>query len=389
MVAVLSPLVSLPTVLSAVTRPLRGRLCILALGLLSAGAVPVAAEPAASAAWIAGADVSALPVFERHGAVYRDAAGRRRDALKLLRAEGVDCFRLRLFVAPDGHGVVTNDLRYTLALAQRVKRTGARLLLDLHYSDTWADPAKQFKPAAWEKLALPELAAEVRRYTRETLAAFVRAGVAPEYVQLGNEITNGLLWPEGKVEFSAADSDESWGRLGLLLRAAYAGLDEAMPGARRPRTILHIESPHQLDRAVWFCRRAAEERVPYDIIGVSYYPDWHHGLDALRLALETLAREFGKPVLVAETAYPWKPDEHFANRPHMDWPMTPEGQTRFLRDVAAVVRAVPAGRGLGVCYWHPEAAPARDLAVWVGGSCSLWGARGRLLPAAAELRPSH
>ena len=334
--------------------------------------------------WMAGADISALATFEQHGAIYRDGK-RAGDAVAILRAQGVDCFRLRLFVAPDGQGVVTNDLRYTLALAKRVKASGARLLLNLHYSDTWADPSKQFKPAAWEKLAMPELAAAVRTYTREVMATFIREGVAPDFVQLGNEISNGMLWPEGQVEFARRDDTAAWARLGELQRAAFAGFAEALPAGVRPQTILHIESPDQLDRAVWFCEQATAAGLPFDIIGVSYYPDWHGDIAALRTALNTLARTFRKPVLVVETAYPWKPDEHWNDRPNMNWPLTPAGQKRFLREVAAAVREVPEELGAGICYWQPEAVPVSGLSLWVGGSCALFNERGRLLPAAAVL----
>lgn len=368
------------TIPPACRRVVRGLLCTLGLVLGTAALAAPAPTP-----WLAGADVSALPVFERQGAVYR--TGRTPgDALALLRARGVDCFRLRLFVAPDGEGVVTNDLAYTIALAQRVRRTGASLLLDLHYSDTWADPAKQFKPAAWAALPLPELAATVRTYTAEVLRAFVAAGVAPDYVQLGNEITNGLLWPDGKVEFARPDDTAAWDRLGTLLRAAHAGLADAYPNTPPPPSILHIESPHQLERALWFCRQAESQRVPFDWIGVSYYPEWHGGLAELRAALHALAAEFHKPVLVAETAYPSRPDEHWRGLPNLHWPLTPAGQRRFVREVVAVVAGVPGGLGAGVLYWHPEAVPVDGLAVWVGGSCGLFDRAGRVLPAAGELR---
>ncbi len=339
--------------------------------------------------WLAGADVSALATFERHGAVYRD--GRRAgDALAILRARGVDCFRLRLFVAPNGEDAVTNDLAYTLDLARRVKRSGAAFLLDIHYSDTWADPGKQFKPAAWEGQPLPQLAATVRRYTADVLRAFAAAGVAPDYVQLGNEITNGLLWPEGRVEYAQRDDAAAWDRLGTLLRAAHDGLVDACADGARPRTILHLESPHQLERLLWYCRQATAQRVPFDMIGVSYYPEWHGGLAELRAALGALAAEFRKPVLVAETAYPSRKDEHWRGRPHMDWPLTPAGQRRFVREVAQVVAEAPEGLGAGVFYWHPEAVPVDGLAVWVGGSCGLFDRKGRVLPGAAELvRPER
>ena len=163
-----------PTVFAFIRSCIR-RGAVVAAAVASVGTV----VGAASAPWLAGADVSALATFEQHGAVYRE--GRKAgDALAILRDRGVDCFRLRLFVAPSGADVETNDLAYTIALAQRVKRSGAKFMLDLHYSDTWADPSKQFKPAAWAGLALPELTATVRRYTADVIRAFAAAGVAPD-----------------------------------------------------------------------------------------------------------------------------------------------------------------------------------------------------------------
>jgi len=355
-----------------------------AVPALAAAVLALPGGCAGEGQWVNGADVSALATFERHGAVYR-RAGQPEDALTLLRAQGLAGFRLRLFVAPDGQGVVTNDLRYTLKLAKRIKRAGGHLLLDIHYSDTWADPGRQLKPKAWSRLAFPDLVTQVRTYTHDVIAAFVKEGVVPDSIQLGNEITNGLLWPDGQVEFARRDEAADWTRLGELLRAAHAGLAAALPPGARPRTILHIESPHQLDRALWFCRQATAAGVPFDVIGVSYYPDWHGSLDSLRTALATLADTFQKPVMVVETAYPWKTDEHWKGRPHLDWPLTPAGQQRFLREVVETVRAVPGGRGAGVWYWQPEAVSGTDLPVWVGGSCALFDDHGNLLPAAAAL----
>ncbi len=369
------------SVAAALCRWIAAGACLGVLGVVAVVGAPVP--------WLAGADVSALATFERHGAVYRDGrtAG---DALAILRSRGINCFRLRLFVTPKGTDVETNDLAYTLALAARVKRSGARFLLDLHYSDTWADPAQQTKPAAWAHLAFPDLVSQIRTYTAETLRAFIAAGVAPDYVQLGNEITNGLLWPEGKVEYAQRADTAAVQRLGALLRAAHEGLAEAFAPGACPPSILHIESPHQLERAQWFCREATGQAVPFDMIGVSYYPEWHGGLAELRTALVALAAEFRKPVLVVEAGYPARGDEHWLGRPNLRWPLTPAGQRRFLREVAQIVTEVPDGLGVGVVYWHPEAVPVSGLAVWVGGSCGLFDRKGRVLPAAGALvRPKR
>jgi len=309
--------------------------------------------------------------------------------MSILRAEGFNCFRLRLFVAPDGQTVVTNDLEYTLALAKRVKalKAATAFMLDIHYSDTWADPAKQFKPAAWDKLPYDELKARVRSYTAEVLKRFAAEGVKPHLVQLGNEITNGMLWPDGRVEFAKADDRAAWERLGGLLCAAHEGLADAFPNEAKPISVLHIESPNQYDRALWFCREATAAGVPFDVIGTSYYPDWHGSVAELSRCLNGLAAEFGKPVMVVETAYPWFHDEHWNKKSGMTWPMTPAGQKQFLTEVLAAVKAVPNNQGRGVFWWQPEAVVVSDMPVWVGGSCALFDRKGEVLPAAGFARP--
>lgn len=344
---------------------------------LGSCAHPPASQPAPL---LIGADVSALPVFEQHGVKYRKG-GAPRDGLVLLREAGMNCFRLRLFVAPNHEGVVTNDLDYTLALAKRVKASGATLMLDFHYSDTWADPGKQYKPAAWAQLPFDALVTTMGDYTRETLARFAREGVTPDYVQIGNEITNGLLWPDGRVEFAEGDKDPApWQRLERLLRA---GIDAVPVGQGQPKILLQVENPGQKERSLWFLRHVRAAGLRYDLIGMSYYPEWHGSLVQLRDTLTTIAGEFRKPIIVVETAYPWKNDEHWRDAKHLDWPLTPAGQEQFLKDVLAVVRALPDGLGRGVCYWHPESVSSPSFGAWLDGSCALFDNQGEILPGAA------
>ena len=361
--------------------------------VLGALATPVARAAGYSAErFVQGADVSGLAVLEAGGAVYRDSKNRiQPDALTALRGTGVSCFRLRLFLSPDGKGLVTNDLAYTLALARRVKASGAALMLDLHYSDTWADPAKQFKPAAWEKLPFDELVGAVREYTRLTLARFFAEGVAPDYLQIGNEITNGMLWPDGRVEFGEAHDEQAWTRLARLLRAGFEGVDSAVTAAKaaRPKTILHIESTGNVVRTTWWLNHARDAALPFDIVGLSYYPEWHGSLASLRETLGAVARDFQVPVMIVETAYPWKHDEHWNGKKNLDWPLTPDGQRRFLADVVETVRSIPGGLGAGVCWWHPESIQLRGQRAWIGGSCALFDDEGRLLPAAGAFQPSE
>ncbi len=333
--------------------------------------------------FVRGADISALAVVEARGAVLRGEAGPA-DGLQQLRGAGFDCFRLRLFVAPDHQGIVTNDLEYTLALARRVKASGAKFMLDLHYSDTWADPAKQFKPAAWDKLPFDELVGAVREYTRLTMERFIAEGLTPEYVQIGNEITNGMLWPDGRVELREAHDIEAWTRLARLLRAGFAGFDAAVTSAKipRPKTIVHIESTGDVVRTNWWLKHASEAGLPFDIVGLSYYPEWHGGIASLRETLIAVAEGFKKPVMVVETAYPWNTDSHWDGKKNLDWPLTPEGQKQFLSEVNQAVRDLPDGLGAGVCWWHPESVEVPGLHAWLGGSCALFDGTGSLLPAA-------
>jgi arabinogalactan endo-1,4-beta-galactosidase len=345
---------------------------------------PVA--PSTTADFAVGADISALGLFERKGTIYRRGDGRSGDAIRILREAGMNSFRLRLFVNPDWRDVVVNDTDYTIALAKRVKASGATLLLDIHYSDTWADPSKQFKPAAWENLSFEELQKQVEDYTRETLTRFVAAGVTPDYVQLGNEITNGMLWPDGHVEFAKRQDTAAWDRFAALQNAAFKGLSAAFAGRSMPQIVLHIESTGNLPRTEWFLSEAARTGIRYDVMGFSYYPQWHGSMDDLAATLALAARLGGKPVMVAETACPWKPvDTSGPDDKPIVWPANAEGQRQFARVLAKVARDVPGGACKGIYWWYPEAVPNPEINVWLGGGCALFDDSGRLLPSAREL----
>lgn len=330
-----------------------------------------------------GADLSALPIYEQRGAKFTKN-GRAGDALELLRAEGLNAVRLRLFVDPKPEGIVDNSLDYTVALARRVKAAGHAFLLDLHYSDTWADPQKQFKPAAWEQLPFDELVARVGAYTREVLARFEREGLRPDFVQIGNEITHGTLWPDGRVKAGAPREEDAaaWDRLAKILRA---GLDAVPRGPGQPQRMLHIESGGDLAKSLWWFRHARDAGLDYDLIGLSYYPDWHGDLPTYRRTLAALAEEFRKPIHVVEAGYPWKPTKKWTEKTNMDWPLTSAGQAQFLADVVQAVKEIPHGLGRGVWYWHPESIQLPGHYAWEGGSCALFDDRGELLPGASAL----
>lgn len=304
------------------------------------------APPAKPQTYAIGADVSFLAQCEQDGVVFKEN-GKPIDVLALLREHHYNWVRLRIFhspaAAPDK---LPNDLPYTLALARRAKALGFHILLDLHYSDSWADPGKQPTPPAWAKLKHKQLVEQVFAYTRDTIAAFAHEGVMPGMVQIGNEVTNGMLWPDGKLP-------DNWDNFADLLKAGIAGVDAGSGAAPRPRIMIHIERSGDYDAAVWFFDNLIAHHVPFDVIGLSYYPFWHGSLTTLRGNLHDLALRYRLPIIVVETAYNWTPGAMTAKKP--DFPETPEGQLAFLRAVNAAVRAVPLGLGQGVFWWEPAA----------------------------------
>ena len=332
-----------------------------------------------------GADVSALERIEQAGGVFRDggAAG---DAIAILRAKGVNGFRLRLFVDPDHSEVQVNDLDYTVRMATRIKAAGARLMLDIHYSDTWADPSHQTVPAAWAALGIDSLERRVETYTAEVMTRLSQAGALPDIVQVGNEVDAGFLWPLGQLEYDA-DSLASWERFTRLLKAGIRGARGAVGAGDSVKVLIHYSRGADGGGTRWFFDHIASAGVDYDLIGLSYYPWWHGTLFGLETNVAAAAERYGRGVMVVETTYPWRAsgwESWVTTAAWMAWPVSPTGQARFLREVLDAVAKVPAGRGSGVVWWYPEAIAVSGLFVWGGGSLALFDAGGNVLPAAAE-----
>jgi len=318
-----------------------------------------------------GADVSFLAKCEQDGVVFKDN-GTPVDVLVLLREHHYNWVRLRIFhdpaAAPDK---LPNDLPYTLALARRARDLGFHILLDVHYSDSWADPGKQPTPAAWRKLKHKQLVEHVFAYTRDTIAAFAAQGLMPDMVQVGNEVTEGMLWPDGRLP-------DNWDNFGDLLKAGIAGVNAGRGAAPKPRIMVHIERGGSYDAAVWFYDNLIEHHVPFDVIGLSYYPFWHGDLANLRGNLHDLALRYRLPIIVVETAYNWTPGAIKAKK--VDFPENPEGQLAFLRALNAAVHDLPNGLGQGVFWWEPAAdGPLRDR--------SFFDKDGNVLPVITALDP--
>jgi arabinogalactan endo-1,4-beta-galactosidase len=302
-------------------------------------------QPLVAQHYAVGADVSFLAKCEQDGIVFKED-GQPRDVLDLLREHQYNWVRLRVFHDPAiTADKLPNDLAYTLALAQRAKAKGFHLLLDLHYSDTWADPEHQPMPAAWSRLKHKQLVQQVFSYTRDVIAAFAREGVMPEMVQVGNEVTTGMLWPDGKLP-------DNWDNFADLLKAGIDGVDAGRGTAPKPRIMVHIERSGDYDAAVWFFDNLIAHHVHFDVMGLSYYPFWHGGIHKLRNNLHDLALRYGLPIVVVETAYNWTPG---ANGKKFDFPESPAGQKQFLAAVDEAVRAIPNGLGQGVFWWEPAA----------------------------------
>ena len=335
--------------------------------------------------FLVGGDISMLTKIEKLGGVFRQG-GKPRDPLAILKAHGCNCFRLRLFVNPNHKNAVVNDLPYTLALAKRIKAPGAKLLLNFHYSGTWADPGHQTKPAAWADLDFDGLEKRVETYTASVVAQFARHRARPDIVQIGNEIAPGMLWPDGKLT-RGPDAEKQWVRLARLLKAGVRGVNKPLTRTDRVRIMIHIHTGGNWAGTKWFFDNLKRRSVPFDLIGLSYYPWWHGSLADLRKTLHQAARTYRKDIVVVETAYPYRNIRSLQGNKNMAWPLSPEGQLAFLADVVKTVRRTPDRRGIGVVYWYPESIPVKGCRIWNGGATALFDSQGNALPALKAFAP--
>ncbi|GAB2728593.1 glycoside hydrolase family 53 protein [Streptomyces bullii] len=295
---------------------------------------------------IKGADISSLAKSEAKGGVYRTGSGSAGDAVAILRSAGMNYARLKVWVNPaDGY----NNKARVLAMAKRVKAQGMKLLVDFHYSDTWADPGAQSKPAAWSGHSYSQLKTDVYNHTYDVLNALKAQGTTADMVQVGNEINGGMLWNEG--------STSNWPQLAGLLNSGYDAVKAVNSGTT---VALHLAKGGDLSGTRWWFDSARSNGVKFDAIGLSYYGYWHGTLAEFQTTLDDAASRYGKPVFVAETAYPFRLGSEDAHQDIIDttgelvsgYPASVAGQTRWMNDVASIVEAVPNGRGLGVFYWE-------------------------------------
>lgn len=330
------------------------------------------ATPSRAQEYAIGADLSFLKQAEDGGMQFKDT-GQVEPAMQIFQDHGYNWVRLRLFHDPAAAAAkmpngqtykLPNDLPYTIASAQEAKQHGMKFLLDLHFSDSWVDPGKQPTPAAWATLTHEQLVDSVFAYTRAVMVAFREAGVWPDMVQPGNEITNGMLWPDGRL---GSQNPDGWTHFGELLKAAIAGIDAAAtPEALPPPIMIHIDRGGDEARTKWFFDHLIEQGVPFDAIGQSYYPWWHGSLLALRANLDFMAHTYHRPIYLAEVAYNWRPTTDMQGRPK-PFPESPEGQRAFLDEVNRIVLDTPNHLGKGVFWWEPAVGGAGARGIYSRG----------------------
>mgnify|MGYP001183562899 CR=1 FL=1 len=325
---------------------------------------------------IKGVDLSFVDEIETEGGAYFDENGTKVDVIELLHQHGVNAVRLRLWHTPSGGYC---NLDRTIKMAKRAKQFGMDFLLNFHYSDYWADPGKQTKPKAWKNFDREQLREAVYQYTKEVMEACNEAGVTPDMVQVGNEITNGMLWEEGKI-YKQVDGEiiEDWDSITTFLRAGLDAVKDATPSNKSIKTMIHIDRGGDNEGTRKFFDQMESYSISYDVIGLSYYPWWHGSIQDFKDNLKDTALRYNKEIIVVEIAYPWVlPEEQEEEEgPYVGdhlvegFPATPEGQRDYLKEIMKIVAEVPNGLGLGTYYWEPCWIPSKEQ--WSVGHANNW-----------------
>ena len=268
-----------------------------------------------------GADISYLPQLEDRGIKFSDN-GIQKDPILIMKEHGFNYIRLRIFNDPSRDSGYSPkkafcDLEHTKLMAKRIKDAGIKLLLDFHYSDYWADPGKQYEPAAWRNLSFDELKRSLYDYTKKVIQELKDQGTTPDMVQVGNEINHGIVWPEGNIE--------NVNNTAQLISAGIAAVKAVDPSII---IMLHIALGGQNSESVFFIDQMIARKVQFDVIGLSYYPKWHGTLDDLRDNLNDLLRRYNKDLVVVE----------YSSRK---------------KEVNDIVFDLPNGKGKGAFIWEP------------------------------------
>lgn len=316
-----------------------------------------------------GGDISLVPAYENAGTKHKDAKGAViGDLIKYLNVNaGMTSMRVRLFVnptkkGPDGKSdpAVQQDLNYVQKLGRRIKDAGLKFMLDFHYSDTWADPSNQIIPAAWKKDTSDKaLSDSVYAYTKRCLEYLKSNGATPDYIQVGNEISYGMLKRNSNdgIYTNQSATSSQWKRFYSFLNSGAKAIREITPNAQ---IIIHIERSNDADYSKKFYQYLNQNNVDYDIIGLSYYPFWHGYLTDLSKTLNTLQSAFpNTPVQIVETAYNhnWFPSDA-KYKTTGTWAASEDGQAKFVKELIAELQKHSNVNAL--YYWCPEEAGNGD-----------------------------
>lgn len=279
---------------------------------------------------IKGADVSWLTQMEASGYNFYNNDGTRQDLIQILKDKGMNAIRLRAWVNPADGWCNTDDV---IAKALRAQKLGMKIMIDFHYSDTWADPAKQSKPAAWQSLSFPDLKAAVSTYTVGLMNALKAKGITPDWVQVGNETNDGMLWEDGRASKNMAN----------FAALVATGYDAVKSVSSTTKVIVHLSNGYDNSLFRWMFDGLKANGAKWDIIGMSLYPtsaNWQTYNAQCLVNMNDMFSRYGSPVMIVEVGMP-----------------AAEATTckAFLTDLLSKVNAVNGKQGLGVFYWEPEA----------------------------------
>ncbi len=307
--------------------------------------------PPETPARFVGADLSQWLAYKENHAVYTDNGLPIADIPQYFCDKGFNIARIRLFVSPDMQSEACQDITYVTKTARACIDAGLSICLDFHYSYTWADPGKQYPPEAWKSFAPDEMAKQVYNYTRESLATLKAQGIVPSQIQIGNEITAGMLWESGRISVwdEPANTPVQWANFLSYLQNAARACREECPDAQ---IIIHTDRGGDSETALRFYRKVSD--IDYDVIGLSYYPFWHGSLSQLETTLQSLQDTFpDKEIMIVETAYPHQESNYGdTGNTACDYPFTAEGQATFLSDLIKLLKRYD--NVTGVYYWYPE-----------------------------------
>lgn len=288
--------------------------------------------PADTIPFAKGADVGWITEMEAAGVRFYDSSSTQQEGMALLKSLGMNTIRLRAWVNPSPSWNNTNDV---VAKAVRAKNLGMRVMIDFHYSDTWADPGSQTKPAAWSSLDFTSLKTNLGSYTKNVLTQLKQAGVTPEWVQVGNETNDGMLWPDGRASTNMA-------QFAQLVDAGYAAVKSIFPDSK---VIVHLSNGYDNALYRWLFDGLQANNARFDVIGMSLYPSyfasgWQNANTLCLQNMNDMVSRYNKPVMMVEVGMPW------------DQASTCQA---FISDLITKVRSVPDRKGLGVLYWEPLA----------------------------------